>query len=194
MGSECAPTVQKLYRLIENGSAGVAGSRKFGGNMLKKTFAVILVTLAVGGCRSSESDKKVSQEAQTPAIEYSLGFFPQERAQDGSTWRWMGSEGVIRLKNTHSDMQLSIKGRVPEEVTQATIGVEFNGEALEPIVGAQGEVQRKYDIPAAKQGTDEWSRLRITTDQTFVPHEEDPKVADPRRLGFAVYDLSWEPK
>ena len=162
--------------------------------MLKETFAVVLVALVVGGCRSSGSDKKVSQETQGAPIDYSSGFFPQERGQDGSTWHWMGSEGVIRLKNTHRDMQLSIKGLVPQEVTQPTIGVEFNGEALDPIVGDRGEVQRKYDIPAAKQGTDEWSRLRITTNQTFVPHEKDPEAPDPRRLGFAVYDLSWEPK
>jgi hypothetical protein len=166
--------------------------------MHKNVLSLILITFMAACGAPSEPEKKSAADAKTeapPPVSYALGFFPRERSDDGLTWRWMGEEGVIRLRNTHRDMVLTIEGRVPQQLAQPpAINIEFNGEVLDTIAGAKGEVQRKYDVPAGKQTADEWSRLRITTDQTFVPHEKDPNSPDTRRLGFSVYDLLWEPK
>lgn len=163
-----------------------------GNMMLRIGVAVALVALAVGGCSPASEPKGESAptSAQDSSIQYDdLVFFAQENGRDGSSWRWMGQEGVIRLRNTHRDMVLTIKGKVPTDIPQPpTIGIEFNGEQLDRVVGALGDVEKTYDIPTAKQGSGDWSQLRLTASPTFM------KAPDPRHLGFALYNLSWRPK
>jgi hypothetical protein len=165
--------------------------------MLKNFLSTSLLaaTLAVAGCSSPEPTATSAPKVEGPAVEYDLGFFAPERGQDGSTWRWMGREGVIYLKNTHRDMVLTIKGRTPTELPEpATISVSLNEEPLDRILGVRGEVEKKYDIPAAMLGNSDRPLLRVITSLTFVPRSLIPSSADDRRLGFAVDLVSWEPK
>jgi hypothetical protein len=168
--------------------------------MTKRVFLVGLFAVLAFGCSSSERGAQAPANTsdgsvQGPSIDYGADFQALERGLDGSTWRWMGATATVRLKNTHRDMILAVKGRAPLTVPRPpTIQFEFNGEPLEPIPAARGEVQKTFQISAAQQADKNWSMFRITTTETFVPREVDPKAADQRRLGFALYELSWEPK
>jgi hypothetical protein len=181
-----------MYRGTTRGGAGVQMTNRV---LLAGLFAALAF-----GCSSSERGapapaKETDAATQGPAIDYGSDFQPLERGLDGSTWRWMGATATIRLKNTHRDMILTVKGRAPLTVPHPpTIQFEFNGEPLDPIPEARGEVQSTFQISAAKQADKDWSMLRITTNETFVPHEVDPKAEDRRRLGVALYELSWEAK
>ena len=167
--------------------------------MLKNYLATSLLaaTLGVAGCSSPEPAPAATPapKIEAPLVEYDLGFLPQERGQDGSTWRWMGREGVIYLKNTHRDMVLTIKGNTPSELPEpATISLSLNEEPLDRILGVRGPVEKKYDIPAAMLGNSDRPLLRLMTSLTFAPRSLNPSSADDRTLGFAVYNVSWEPK
>lgn len=167
--------------------------------MTNRVVCAGLFTLLMAACSTPESSTQQpapeTKAVQGPTIEFLSGFHPLERASDGSSWRWMGAEGAVRLKNLPRDMVLTVKGRAPGTVSQPpTIGFEFNGEPLEPIAGARGEVRKSFEIPAARQTNGEWSMLHITTTETFVPHDVNPQSPDHRNLGFAVYELTWEPK
>jgi len=159
-----------------------------------KTLAAGFAVLALGFPPAPVHGEARPAEAQThAAVEYALGFRALEQGRDGSSWRWIGAEAVIRLSNTHRDMLLTIKGVVPAGLPRpSTISLAFNGVPLDQLVGVRGAVLKKYEIPASRQGTATSSRLRITSSQTFVPHEIDPQSPDRRRLGFAVVDVTWE--
>ena len=157
--------------------------------MPKRVLVFILLTLLLGAC-SSEDKSSTGAE-----IDYKVGFFAPERGPNGSTWRWMGPEGVIRLRNTRRDMLLSIKGYVPAQVPQpSAINVKFNGEPLDQMLMTKEEAQKQYAIPAAKQGSGEWSELVLSANQSYIPHEADPTIPDPRRLAFSLSSLEWTRK
>jgi hypothetical protein len=168
--------------------------------MTKRVLLVGVFAILAFGCSSPEPGAQAPANTsdgsvQGPAIDYGADFQPVERGSDGSTWRWMGATATIRLKNTQRDMILTVKGRAPLAVPRPpTIQFDFNGEPLESIPAARGEVQKTFEISAAKQAGKSWSMLRIMTTETYVPHDADPNSSDRRRLGFALYDLSWTPK
>ena len=159
--------------------------------MINKYAALGCFVLFVAGCGSSPPPAE--EPARGEIIAYTEGFFPAERSETGATFRWMGPEGVVRLRNTHQPMVLTIRGRAPvEQLPQTpTVSLQFNGQPLEEIQADANTVERVYRIPVAQQGSD-WSELRIKTTQSFVPHEVDPKSPDARQLGFNLYSLSWE--
>lgn len=107
----------------------------------------------------------------------------------------MGHEGIVRLENTHTDMVLSIKGSTPAELPVAqTLTLSLNDEPLDTIENVRGMIDQRYEIAAAKLGSQSPVVLRLLTGATFVPQTIDPASSDTRRLGFAVYNLSWTPK
>jgi len=107
----------------------------------------------------------------------------------------MGPEGIIRLRNSHRDMVLTIKGSFPSQVAQpSALEVEFNHEPLDPLPASTGEASKRYAIPVEKQGDAEWSRLLLTAHVFFVPHQLDPRSPDRRVLAFSVDSLTWEPQ
>jgi|GEM_PF-2531109 len=174
--------------------------------MVRRTVAIAILSLSVGACASpapagnpSATTQPVSQPAAPPSppppsIDFGPGFFPAERAADGSSWRWMGDEGVVFLRNTRRDMKLTIKGRAPLEFAEPpTLNVELDGSPLPAIPKARGEVSATYEVSADQLGVVEWNRLRLTT-KTVVPHDVNPQSPDKRRVGFALYDLSWQSK
>jgi glycosyltransferase involved in cell wall biosynthesis len=126
-------------------------------------------------------------------VTYIRGFLDPE-GENGSRWRWMGAEGVIRVRNTRRDMLLTIKGRAPVQLIEApTIRFEFGGAPLDEIVGNDA-VDRSYEIRAAQQSRGATTELRIRTSRTFVPRDFDPSSPDGRHLGFTVYNVDWQEK
>lgn len=171
--------------------------------MLKRLPTAILLilglslTLGIIGCDSTkEAANPTGAAAPTaePEISYGDGFSPLER--DGAnSWRWMGNEGIIKLKSGNKDMKLSLAGSVPMDVfPQApTLKVLFNGEQLDQFPAAQNIV-KEYTIPAAKQSGKAYSELKIVTDKTFSPRDRDKKSNDDRKLGFSLTKLEWTAK
>lgn len=150
----------------------------------------------IEACRTEDHTDAIAWVKNTlplaPTVSYGAGFFPEERGDGGSSWRWMGSEGVIELINSRRDMLLTITGGTSADLSDpTTIVLEFNGETLDRIVGVRGELQKTYEIPTARQADTGWSTLRITSSQVFVPHRTNPKIPDRRQLGFAVRNVEW---
>ncbi len=172
--------------------------------MLKKISLLLfsLPLLAFAGCAKDEGPKEnaatpAASAAPTPAIKisYDQGFYGQE-GQGNNTWHWMNAEGVIRLKNEKRDMKLKISGRAPVEHLPKLpdFKIQFNGAQLDQFTCPKEAFEKEYLIPVARQGSGEWSELRLSTNQSFVPKETDKNSTDPRRLGFSLHKLSWEPQ
>lgn len=171
--------------------------------MLKRVSTAILfivglsLTFSLVGCDSAkETANPTGTAAPTvePEISYGDGFSPLER--DGAnSWRWMGTEGIVKLKSSNKDMKLSLAGSVPMDVfPQApSLKVLFNGEQLDQFPAAQNIV-KEYTIPAAKQSGKAYSELKIVTDKTFTPKDRDKKSSDERKLGFSLTKLEWTAK
>src|SRR6185369_8638859 len=119
--------------------------------MLRNFLAFGLLVLVAGGCSSTP---KSEEPAGGEVIAYAKGFFPPEKAASGASFRWMGQEGLVRLRNTHQPMTLTIRGRAPiEQLTQPpTLSLELNGQKLDQIDKAIDTIERVYRIPAAQQG------------------------------------------
>jgi hypothetical protein len=149
---------------------------------------LLLSTIAVVACGS--------KTPETPAVEFGPGFFAQEPLPDGSTFRWMGPQGTVYLKNEQRDMVVTIRFDVPPDrfAVPPDIRIEWNGTLLEELKAASGYVGRKLTIPAASQKTGDRSELRILTSQSFVPKDADPSSVDTRRLGLVVHGILWETK
>lgn len=163
------------------------------------TLSLLILVTCLAGCSSDEKapvnpgGATAPTASADPEIAYGAGFSDLEKGADTS-WRWMGNEGVITLKNSKKDMRLRIMGSVPmNRIPKSTITVLFNGEPLEPIPGAQS-VDKEFSIPAAKQGSGATSELRLKTDKVFVPKDIDKNSTDDRKLGFSVTKIVWEPK
>jgi hypothetical protein len=169
-----------------------------GDPMVKKALALswLVSLLCYAGCLAGEKEVRPAATATpTPeVISYGRGFFDLERGPDGSTWRWMGEEGVIKLKNTGREMRLGVTGAAPVDrfPQPPTITLQFNGEQLDQFAAVPGVMEKEYPIPASRQGSGEWSELRLSTNKSFIPKEVDKGSTDPRRLGFSLHRLTWE--
>jgi hypothetical protein len=170
--------------------------------MLKRTLAILIPSLLLiaAGCSSGEKEAAGAAEspaAATPAAEiaYASGTYDLERGPDGSTWRWLGPEGVIRLKNTGRDMKLKIVGRAPLDrfPKPPVVTITLNGEQLDQVTTTAEPLDKEYTIPAAKQ-SGEWSELRIISDRHFVPKDVHKGSDDTRQLSFSLSSVSWEPQ
>ena len=170
--------------------------------MFKRILVTLLVLCCLGCAACSNKGVNTAQPAPTfatppePKVVYAQGFFDQERGPDGGTWRWMGPEGVVRLKNSGRDMILTLAGSSPMHVFKSpvTIKLTFNGAPLDQFVGKAEGVEKRYEIPAAKLGSGDFSELRISSDKSMVPQEVDKNFQDSRRLAFSLSKLAWEEK
>jgi DNA-directed RNA polymerase subunit RPC12/RpoP len=164
-----------------------------------KIINVLLVALLVGlmSCASFQEEDK------EPLVVFGDGFFSQER-NDAWIWRWMGDrlpkgegplplEGVVNLRNTKKEMFLKIVCDVPVYAMREapTMKIIFNGEILEQFVQAKRDLEKNYKVPASKQSKGEYSELRITTSNFFIPSEFEKKSTDVRRMGLRLFQLTW---
>ena len=65
-------------------------------------------------------------------INYGAGIFDLEKGAEGS-WRWVGEQGTIKLKNNKGDMRLKIAGSAPIDLIHqpSQVTIKLNGEQLE---------------------------------------------------------------
>lgn len=164
---------------------------------------LIACSLLLGAACSGEPAKDTPPAAMPPTasgtpgpkIAYAAGFYDEERDAGGNTWRWMGPEGVVRLKNTGREMTLTITGSSPLSPLKSapTVTVTLNGQQLEQFPGADA-ITKQYAVSPAQQGPGEYSELRIASSKSFVPQEVNPKFQDTRRLAFQLNKLIWEEK
>lgn len=168
---------------------------------------IVVISLALCWLSLAACADKPTNEAVTPApppapptpepkIVYGQGFSDLERGANDATWRWMGPEGVIRLKNTGRDMVLVLAGTAPTTVfkSASTVKLTLNGAPLGQFAGKAEGVEQRYEIPAAQLGSGPYSELRLSADKSMVPKEVDKKSSDERRLAFSLTKLSWEEK
>ena len=91
-------------------------------------------------------------------------------------------------------MVLKIGGRAPVErfTRPVTIRIQFNGQPLDQLPATPQAIDKEYIIPAAKQGSGEWSEVRIGVDGSFDPKDVVKGATDARRLSFQLTKLTWE--
>jgi hypothetical protein len=133
---------------------------------------------------------------QPPKIKYGAGFYGLEGGTDGVRWRWMSQVGAVELQNTGKEMRLRVEGAWPGNGFKhpGTTKLILNGELLDTVVTSASRLEREYSIPAARQGTGEWSQLRIEVDQAVKPSDIDPRSNDGRSMSFSLSKLLWEEK
>jgi hypothetical protein len=168
---------------------------------LKTVIGLVVVVFLAIGCGHDEKEEGPPSSQAAPApqpdgpVVYGEGFFPEDTGPNGTTWHWMGEEGVISLPSAKHDMVLKITGIVPVERFRQppAIALRLNGEQLDQFTATSGRMEKVYTIRASRQAGRDRSELRIHTDQTFVPKEVDKASNDTRRLGFALLQLQWGP-
>lgn len=174
---------------------------------MKKLIAFAILVCGLTACTEPETGKNTpstnppaqpTATSQTPdpnaPVAYLQGFYGEEKTADMS-WRWMGEEGTVRLKNTGKEAVLKFKGAVQQDFFKEPpiLTLKLNGEQLDQIKTTKGVMEKSYTIPAAKQKGD-YSELSITSDKTFVPKEVEKGSSDPRKLSFSLRELTWLPK
>ncbi len=147
---------------------------------------------------SGKTEVFAAEASEDPAVEisviYGQGFYDLELGSDGSSWRWMSQEGVIKLRNSRRDRLLKIEGGTPSApfLPPATIKIQFNGELLDQVTTVDGRLKKVYTITAARQGEGAWSELRLNVYPSVVPKEVGTNGSDPRQLAFSLEKLLWE--
>ena len=172
---------------------------------MKTIFGVTLLLglLTLSGCAGGEKEAVNPAGGAAPAatpppdIVYEKGFYPLEKdAKSNISWRWMGTEGIVKVKNTKKDMSLKIAGTVPMDrfPQPPTITISVNGAELEKFPATVGAMEKLFTVPAAKLGTSDFVEVKIATSKAFVPKDSIKGATDPRELGFSLTNLTWQPK
>jgi hypothetical protein len=147
---------------------------------------------AGGGTPQQSRTAPAPEPSAAGPINFASGFYAAER-NDRDSWRWMGPEGIVRLKNYHRDMVLKINANLPSQTTgDGKISLELNGAPLDEVIGRS--IAKGFSIASTRQGEGEWVELRVRSSTSFVPKELDPASTDKRRLGLLLRELAWEPK
>lgn len=126
-------------------------------------------------------------------VNFGEGFSNMEFDRMGESWRWMGEQGWIELPNTGETMRLKIEGILPLEhfSRPSQVTFELNGQTLAQVSAGESTLRQEIVVTPAQQGTGKTSRLRLHTDQVFIPNQADPRNTDPRQLGFSLTRLNW---
>lgn len=121
-----------------------------------------------------------------------------EGTPESGTWRWMAESGSIELKNQRTAMRLKIAGKVPTDVISGPVKltIKFNGETLDQFTATKEkpQLEKEFDIPAAKQTNGAYSQLTLESDKFFVPKLVDKQSTDERKLSFSLTKVEWAAK
>jgi hypothetical protein len=120
-------------------------------------------------------------------LEFGAGFSPLEVGPDGTTWRWMGSHGEIRLTNDAGRRhELRVRARLFEGLARPpSIRIAVNGHVLDSFQATGPTLDRRYTVEAEIVAAASQPGLTIDTSETGNAPD------DPRDLGLAVERLDW---
>lgn len=119
---------------------------------------------------------------------------PETHPENPSVERtWTKKDALMSFKNPKKDVIVYLEGdtcvkcftKTPELTMSVGkgVGIRF------PIEGPQVYL-KKVKVPAADLGEDEWTDLRLSMNESFVPKNLNPPLNnDDRELGFNVYHL-----
>ncbi len=119
---------------------------------------------------------------------------PETHPENPSVERtWTKKDALMSFKNPKKDVIVYLEGdtcvkcftKTPELTMSVGkgVGIRF------PIEGPQVYL-KKVKVPAADLGEDEWTDLRLSMSESFVPKNLNPPLNnDDRELGFNVYHL-----
>jgi hypothetical protein len=125
---------------------------------------------------------------------------PETHPENPSIERmWTKKDALVTFKNPNfntdkrTDVVLYLEGdtcvKCFSQVPELTVSVGNNVGLRFPIDGPQVQL-KKIRVKAADLGTDEWTDLRLSMNQSFVPKNLNPPLnGDERELGFNVYHL-----
>ena len=164
-------------------------------------FALSLMTACSGEQGTGGTSAVNPTTAATPAapanINYAAGIFDLEKGPEGS-WRWVGEQGTIRLKNNKTDMQLKVAGSAPIDLINqpSQVTIKLNGEQLDQVTltKEKNTLEKEFTIPASKQANGDFSELTISSSKSFIPKQVYKNSSDDRKLSFSLTKLEWEPK
>jgi hypothetical protein len=172
----------------------------------KITFLSLIFSLGLLMACSEEKGAKDTgavnpTTATTPVapanVNYGAGIFDLEKGPEGS-WRWVGEQGTVRLKNNSTDMRLKIAGSAPIDLINQPnqVTIKLNGEQLEQLTltKEKNTFDKDFSIPASKQAGSEFSELTISSSKSFVPKQVYKNSSDDRKLSLSLTKLEWEPK
>jgi hypothetical protein len=106
---------------------------------------------------------------------------------------WTKKEALMSFKNPKQDVIVYLEGdtcvKCFSKTPELTIAVGKNAGLTFPIEGPQVYL-KKVRVKAADLGDEEWTDLRLSMNESFVPKNLKPPLNnDDRELGFNVYHL-----
>ena len=140
---------------------------------------------------------KIELQPQTENIfpVYKEGWHnPETHPENPSVERtWTKKEALMSFKNPKQDVIVYLEGdtcvKCFTKTPELTVTVGKNVGIAFPIEGPQVYL-KKFKVKAADLGDEEWTDLRLSMNESFVPKNLNPPLNnDDRELGFNVYHL-----
>ncbi len=106
---------------------------------------------------------------------------------------WTKKEALVSFKNPKKDVIVYLEGdtcvKCFPQTPELTVSIGNNVGLKFPIDGPQVYL-KKIRVKAADLGGDEWTDIKLSMNQSFVPKKLNPPLNnDDRELGFNVYHL-----
>lgn len=106
---------------------------------------------------------------------------------------WTKKEALVSFKNPRRDVIVYLEGdtcvKCFTQTPELTVSIGNNVGARIPIEGPE-VLLKKIRVKAADLGNEEWTDIRLSMNQSFVPKNLNPPMNnDDRELGFNVYHL-----
>jgi len=124
-------------------------------------------------------------------LEFGEGFFDAEKTPSGGTFRWLGSQGVIRFMASGTDAQIDLTADVPLWALdgQPEVEMSINGHRLQRTVATSTRLVNHISLPRELLRVSSMNEVVVSVSKTFVPAEVG-KGSDRRRLGLRVLDIA----
>lgn len=124
-------------------------------------------------------------------IRPSQGFYVAERDEELELFRWIGPDAVATAYLPARQGRVTIDGWIPTKFYHLplVLSLEWNGRPLASVNATTPWFRIEQDLPGSTE--EPWGELRITSSQSFVPHERQ-RNGDRRTLAARIYSLTLE--
>jgi hypothetical protein len=156
--------------------------------------------MTVSCARSEDEDLKPPPDFVPPPVRplqsnpvgagrlgFGEGFYPAEFGE-GTTWRWMGRRGELRLRNNGEPRKLQIAGWLPLEYMKGPpkIRLTLDSKVVADFVGSEHDFVWEYTLRPELLGSSSTVLLAIETSKTVNA------PGDTRDLGVSIKRVVWE--